>query len=377
MSFLNIVRIMKSCIVTAEAIGPFNNGGIGTHCTNLAKFLAREMGREVTLLYVGEIEVEDVKFWKKAYRERYGVVFEWIDPAESKTAAFSTVGTRVLDDLLSQAVMEYLTANPFGIVYFQDLFGLGYRSIQAKRTGVGFSESLLTCTMHSSTNWVGKVMKMPHRYGISQMLTMAMERYCAKHCDVVISPSRYMLDWTEREVGELPERQQVVPYLIDEGIVPVETKKAAGKLIFFGRLEQRKGLMLFLDTLRLLKGRYERKGEEMNLEVHLLGKQGYTFEGGSLVSIARFREAFRGKVAFKVVDDLGHDEAIAYLREHNDAVVVCPSVEDNLPNAIIEALVLGVNLVSCKTGGIPELFADEERLVSRSMGICVRFCGKG
>lgn len=352
---------MKTCIITPEAVGPFGNGGVGTHCTNLAAFLSSRLGREgVTLLYTGRIDQENLKYWQAHYLRHYQVNFEWIDPDLLKSQrAAGIVGIKTLDDLMAQAVLDFLLARPFDVCFFQDMLGAGFRVIQAKRTGLAFQNTLLTCMVHSSTRWVDEAMKMQPMYGLSQTLTMFMERYSVEHCDVLLSPSEYMLRWSEQEVGKLPARNHVVSYLSNASHQPVGSRPASSKLLFFGRLEQRKGFVLFLESISLLlKDERVRKP----LEIHLLGKIGRTVDGNAKVTLASYSELFGDRVQLVPMNDLGHDEAIAYLEKHNDAVVVCPSVIDNSPNAIIEALQLGVNLVSCHTGGIPELFADGERL---------------
>ncbi len=352
---------MKICIITPEAVGPFGNGGVGTHCTNLAAFLATKLGGGVvTLLYTGRIDRENLKYWQAHYARKYDVRLEWIDIDPIKRdVSPKSVGLKTHDDLMSQAVLEFLTAHHFDVCFFQDMLGGGFRSIQAKRNGVALRDSLLTCTVHSSTNWVHEAMKMQPIYGVSETLTKYIERYSVEHCDVLISPSQYMLDWSAKEIGHPHAAQHVVPYLSNAQLKPAGMRPPANKLIFFGRLEQRKGFVVFLEAILVL---LRENKVPKPLEIHLLGKNGFTTDGGAKLTLAKYRERFDEQVKFVSVNDLGHDEALEYLATHNDAVVVCPSVIDNSPNAIIEALQLGVNLVSCAAGGIPELFADQERL---------------
>lgn len=352
---------MKSCIITPEAVGPFGNGGVGTHCTNLAMFLARRHGAgSVTLLYTGRIERGDCEYWRREYAGKYGVDFAWIDQDELKDRKFARhAGLKNIDDVISQEVLEYLSAHRFDVCFFQEMMGAGFRPIQAKRTGQALRDTVLTCMVHSSTRWIHEAMKMQPVNGMRQTLKMYMERYSVEHCDMLLSPSQYMLDWSGEDVGRLPRETRVVTYLTNKKHEPVGMRPANRKLIFFGRLEQRKGFALFLESLLLL---LREDAVAKPLEVHLLGKNGFTSDGDAQATIAKFRERSGDRIVLIVQNDLGHEEVIAYLKEHNDGVVVCPSIVDNSPNAIIEAFQLGVNIVSCATGGIPELFEGRERL---------------
>ena len=96
--------------------------------------------------------------------------------------------------------------------------------------------------------------------------------------------------------------------------------------------------------------------------VYFLGKSGRTEDGDGLATIERFRPKLAGTFELHVDDALGHDEAIEFLRSHPSALVVCPSLQDNSPYAVIENLELGTNLIACATGGIPELFSNRDRL---------------
>jgi len=135
-----------------------------------------------------------------------------------------------------------------------------------------------------------------------------MERYCSERCDFLISPSQYMLDWARRNSVRLPERRAILPYLFDSKIKAVGYRKPQGKVIFFGRLEMRKGLLLFLEALLEL----DRRGAfaERPVEVTFLGKPGHTTDGGALASIGKFRELYSKAIRLETVTDLGHHQAI-------------------------------------------------------------------
>jgi glycosyltransferase involved in cell wall biosynthesis len=216
--------------------------------------------------------------------------------------------------------------------------------------------------VHSSWQWVNESMQLFPVYGLPEMLTKYMERYSVEHCDTLVSPSQYMLDWSATDVESLPEKQHVLPYLFDPALSKTGPREAVRELIFFGRLEQRKGLILFLDSLlELLEDQWEQKASD-RIPVYFLGRPGQTEDGDGAKTIERFRPLLERGFQLNIISNLGHHEALEFLRSHPAAMVACPSLQDNSPFAVIENILLGTNLISCRTGGIPELFADDSRL---------------
>ncbi len=339
-------------------VGPYANGGIGTHCYYLASYLSLELDQEVSLLYTGKIEQQNETYWQEWFQEHLRVNFVWLQPPEGLDQAPAPLRSVYVN--VARNVYGWLRKQSFDACYFQEMLGNGFRCIQAKRLGLEFQQTLLTCTVHSSWEWISQAMRTLPQAGLEELQTKFMERYCIEHCDVLISPSRYMLDWLEKNRVRMPQRKQVLPYLFDPELRPVGFRPANHKVIFFGRLEVRKGLLLFLEALLLL----DRQGvlSRQALEVTFLGKSGYTPDGGGVQSIEKFRAGLSSSVRLKVINDLGHRDAIRFLTENNDALVVCPSLIDNSPYAVIESLQLGLNVIAARTGGIPELFAESDRL---------------
>ena len=148
--------------------------------------------------------------------------------------------------------------------------------------------------VHSSWQWLCEAMKTQPSYGISEMLTKYMERYCVQHCDILLSPSQYMFDWCETDIPSIPARRYLLPYLCEMGLENIGHKPAKDKIIFFGRLEARKGLVLFLEALAILARR--RGKDRPPVDVFFLGKDGYTMDGGSPVTIDRYRTILGGYV---------------------------------------------------------------------------------
>jgi glycosyltransferase involved in cell wall biosynthesis len=348
----------RVCVISPEIVGPHTNGGIGTHCYYLCAFLSQQMGQEVTFLYTGKIERRTEAHWQEWFRRHLGVEFAWLRPNSNPAQTPAEMKSGFIDT--ARRVYDWLKKRPFEVCYFQEMLGNGFRCFQAKRLGLAFRETVLLCTVHSSTEWVSQAMQAFPEGGIPEVQTKFMERYSIEHCDLLLSPSEYMLGWLEENQFRTPAKKLILPYLFDADLPPVGCRPPANHVIFFGRLEVRKGLLLFLDALEVLGREGALAGRP--LRVTFLGRPGYTPDGGGLQTIEKFRRRCSPSLRLELVTDLGHSEAMSFLSNHNDALVVCPSLVDNSPYAVIESLQLGVNLIAARTGGIPELFAGEERL---------------
>ena len=104
----------------------------------------------------------------------------------------------------------------------------------------------------------------------------------SRSADVVISPSAYMVDWMQDRGWTLPERVFVQQYVrsrvVAETAADAErTAEAArrrptpagSEIVFFGRLETRKGIELFCDALDRLAD----EGALPGASVAFMGKQ--------------------------------------------------------------------------------------------------------
>ncbi len=131
-------------------------------------------------------------------------------------------------------------------------------------------------------------------------------------------------------------------------------------MIFFGRLETRKGLVVFARALQALAPRLPDSREP--IRVTFLGRNYFV---GKQLAADYLAEAMKpGGQAFdwEVVSDLGQPEALRFVTDHADALVVLPSLVDNLPFTVIECLQLRLNLIASRVGGIPELIDTPECL---------------
>jgi glycosyltransferase involved in cell wall biosynthesis len=347
------------CIVTSEIIGPFKNGGVGTAMTGLAELLASE-GLRVTVLYTGAIWTPDVGLarWKKHYAS-LGIEFVALSIEDMKPLA-GPLKDRGFG--VPWLVYRYLADHSFDVIHFNDCCGEGSLSLAAKRLGLAFRDSLLVVALHSPSGWVLELNQtLPSNilfpaYHCAEQLSVA----CA---DLLWSPSRYLLDWVAERGFELPPQTFVQQYVLPVARAE-STDNSAGatqpptEIVFFGRLEERKGLRLFCNALHVLRDELAQR----SITVTFLGKPERCGGMPSLDYIAQ--RATSWQFPIKTITDLGQPEALAYLRE-GGKLAVMPSPFDNSPCTIYEALQCGIPFLAARTGGIPELIdaADHEHVL--------------
>jgi glycosyltransferase involved in cell wall biosynthesis/predicted O-methyltransferase YrrM len=381
------------CIVTSELIGPFKNGGVGTSMTGLAKLLADD-GLEVTVLYTGAVWAPEVRLgpWVKHYAAR-GID---LVPLSLERANAIEGPLKELGLIAPWLVYEELRARRFDVIHFNDCCGQGSLCLAAKALGLAFGESLLSVALHSPSSWV---------YDLNHFLPASRacaafdysERLSIACADLLWSPSRYLLDWIGERGFQLPPQTFVQQYVLprekhDErppagrrgrqhwspkaertplaaSAVHAHTSAAghAGppeaprrsspvkELVFFGRLEERKGLRLFCNAVQQLAPELERRG----IRVTFLGKPVECAGMPSGDYIAKRAAAWRFPV--QTLTDLGQPEALRYLQEGGDKLAVMPSPFDNSPCTVYEALAAGIPFLAARTGGIPELIAGADR----------------
>ncbi|MEA2342466.1 MAG: hypothetical protein QOF63_635, partial [Thermoanaerobaculia bacterium] len=343
------------CIVTSEIIGPFNNGGIGTAMTGLAELLAAE-GLRVTVLYTGAIWSPDVSLgpWRKRYAERgIELVALTIDDMKSIAGPLKDRGFGV-----PWLVYRYLAGHPFDVVHFNDCMGEGSLSLAAKRLGLAFADSLLVVALHSPSRWV---LELNHTLPTSILFSAYhyAEQLSVACADMLWSPSRYLLDWVAARGFELPEQTFIQQYVIP---LPVagdgKTAGAISEIVFFGRLEERKGLRLFCNAIHVLRDELAQR----SITVTFLGKPERCAGIPSLDYIDR--RSANWQFPLRTLTGLGQPEALRFLLEGGRLAVMASPV-DNSPCTVYEALALGIPFLAARTGGIPELIdaADQDAVL--------------
>src|SRR5436190_4849244 len=145
----------------------------------------------------------------------------------------------------------WLREQEFDIVHFSEWRAPGYYALLAKHQGLAFENTRMCVHTHGPTLW-SRLSNSEYVTQVEDLELDDMERFSVRMADVTVSPSQYLFGWMQKQGWELPANSFVQQYIQPASARPPE--KAAGRtqvkeLVFFGRLEVRKGLVLFCDAL--------------------------------------------------------------------------------------------------------------------------------
>lgn len=348
-------RPARVLIASCEVAGPTGNGGIGTAYHSLAHVLAAA-GHDVTLLYTGWLDPEQGSHepeWRRSFAQQ-GIDFSllgspWDPPVRSPHHSVR----RAYE--LHRWLADAHAARPFDVVHIPEYRGHGALALTAKALGLAYADVEFVVGTHSPTRWIAEC----NREGpeqIDALVTEHLERVSVERADVVMSPTAYLLDYMRERGWKLPERTFVQPLARPRAVrenVAAAAAHPPDELVFFGRLETRKGLEAFCDAVDLLVA----GGDCPFARVTFLGRPERVMGEDATTYVER--RATTWGLAWELLPDLGHAQAVAYLRGRA-CIAAIPSLVDNSPNTVIEVLELGVPFVASRSGGIAELIAAED-----------------
>jgi len=338
-------------LVTAQLHGFGPQGGVGSATAWLALALGR-MGHDVDVLYAKEQALESMDAeWAGRY-------------------AGAGVGIRVVPTLdvtvepkmfaRMRAVELALRTDPPDVVIAHEYGAPAYIALRLRQLGLAFEDTLFVVYCHGTGPWV-KEANRNERVSPTTLVWARLEKAGVELADVVVSPSAYLLAWMRGQGWQLPEARVIPlvtratamggppPARVDSnGDRPVE------RVVYFGRLEKRKGVEPFVGGLNVLPPDLL----EM-IEVEFLGSPTKHWDPDRVAELIseRTRRALR-RVSFET--ELGQQEALARLARPGTLAVI-PSLAENSPNVVYECLEAQIPFLASAAGGTGELVAAEDR----------------
>jgi O-antigen biosynthesis protein len=346
----------KICIVTPDIIGPIKNGGIGTACYWLARFLAQS-GFEVTVLYTGPLPSTLFPEVQAKYAADH---IDFLSLSEFENPNYKYHGIEYHGEI-SERIYAFLKKQSFDVIHFQDWQGNGFAPIQAKKMGLAFDQTVLVVGVHSPSLWQHEGMKIWPASPMSDYKLDYMEKYAIENADSVWAPSEAMFRWLDAH-GIVPKgEKKLIRYLshVEERPEQVRdyTAKDPSHLVFFGRLETRKGLELFTNAINQL---LQSKKEHGIGRITFLGKVGTVQNDANAVYyLNQMAGTWKANgIEWKVVDTMDAFQAIRYIKK-TGAIAVLPSLSDNYPYTVLECIENQIPCLASSVGGIPEMLSPE------------------
>ena len=180
---------------------------------------------------------------------------------------------------------------------------------------------------------------------LSDKLQRKAEHYFIKKSSVVFSPCEAMIKIVQSESGFIFKKKYVLPYPLEdqelENVVIDSSKKKqkAIKLIFASRNDPVKGGELLIDALRKLP-----KKIIANIEVNFFG-----YEPKQDISNLKFLNINKFILREELLNEYKRSD-----------ICLIPSIFDNSPNTVYEAMANGKVVIASDVGGIPELINNKK-----------------
>jgi glycosyltransferase involved in cell wall biosynthesis len=336
----------RICFATPELLGLTRNGGIGASYALLADLLAAH-GWDVHVVYCGTEGSADAVRAVRQELAQQGIGLSTVE--EGPTSADFRVlgvfpnpcGVGRSEEVLA-ALRHLCERDRFDLLQFADWPGLGFRPIQAQRNGLAFADLTTVVKLHGMQPWV-RELNQQWPASFDTLVGEFGERYAFEHADVQMGASRYILDFARRLGWRVRDDAVACPNPLGAPKCPRvwDTDAAPAEIVFFGRLERRKGYEIFVRAVADL---------DPTLAITFLGKD-TPREAGRPAS-DWIRERLVGR-QLTLLHDHDRTQAISYLSSGNRLAVI-PSLAENHSHAVAECMVNGIPFLAAATGGIPE-----------------------
>jgi glycosyltransferase involved in cell wall biosynthesis/GT2 family glycosyltransferase len=259
---------------------------------------------------------------------------------------------------LAEVVIDYIRTNGKpDIIEAEDYSALGYFLIQRKLLGCAELQGVpIVLTLHSSQYMLYPASKMPS-YQLYDYWVGRMEKFCTLAADGIIAPTRYIAKQAEIALG-IDLDYKIIPLpapkkLLAENNFP-KSSPTPGDIVYFGRLEVRKGIMLLIEACSQLWD----TGLDFRLTA-IGGDTWYHLQGCHTKDyLTKKYRKYIDKGCLVISNPLKSAEL--YDRISKAWCVVIPSLWENFPNTCLESMLLEkVVLVSADVGHVEMVQTDD------------------
>lgn len=334
---------MKLFLIASEC--PPVPGGIATYVGNTASLFA-DAGHEITIFARSPqpgIEQQGHCTWiKLAPRDTELLAATGAHPLAETHPAFpyNVMGYwGALSYQLAEAVIDHIRQHGQpDVIESEDFSGLAYFLIQKKLIGCPELAGVpIVLTLHSSQYMLYPANQMPS-YRLADYWVGRMEKFCTLAADGIIAPTQYIADQaiaalvSDLEIRIIP--LPTTPSLrFPEQLSP--TQPTPGDIVYFGRLEVRKGILPLVAACSRLWD----AGADFRLTA-IGGDTWYHLQGCSIRTYLRQRyRSYIEAGQFVLSPPMSHPQL--YQRVAKAWCVVLPSLWENFPNTCLESMLLG------------------------------------
>ncbi|MBI5173917.1 MAG: glycosyltransferase family 4 protein [Candidatus Melainabacteria bacterium] len=342
---------MRICLISREFPPDTGWGGIGTFVHDLALGL-KEIGQEVEVISLSAdgtnsvIDYQGIKIHRVVSDqslEQYQMLLSVMPYSHSLLKALWALHNKFL---------ELHAVNKFDIVEVPEMFGEGVFLALSKLC------PLVVRLYTPHFKFIDDKLHLIDDAFDHQFLGL-IERLTLLTADVVTTPSSDLGDYVSSAVGFNADEMVVIRGLIDTNRFCPDGPKALTddshlKVIFVGRLEERKGVY------QLVKAIPEVVRKSPAVKFYFIGNDTKTARGNKSVLAELKKELEKNGCAEHVVftGPVPHASMPEYFRSAD--IFVLPSLYDNAPLTCLEAISSGTALLGTSSGGMKEYVVNGE-----------------
>lgn len=340
---------MNYWLLTTE-YPPIYGGGISTYAYHTSQMLV-EKGHNVKV-FIPDFSVSDIR--EEIIENVYIVKFNPSNHSINKNLGYETA----LSYVFAQIVIKYIKkeGKP-DFIESQEYMGIAYYLMQQKALLVEELQNIpIICTMHApSFLYLEFNQVLTHK--LPDFWVGEMERSVIRSADILLSPSKYLIKELKTRV-DLGDKDPITihnPYKPEIGLNKLSFDYNENDIVFFGKLIPQKGILELLTYFKQMwDNGFDKKlrviggGQHMFYPVkqdmidYLTTKYNKYINNGLLI--------FEGQLK-------PHEIKNQIINAH---IIIVPSIVDNLPYTVLEAMSLGKVVLASENSGHTELIKHNE-----------------
>jgi glycosyltransferase involved in cell wall biosynthesis len=236
----------------------------------------------------------------------------------------------------------------------QEYLGIGYYLLQKKHLGYPeFQDVKTILTLHAPTFLYLDFNQVPI-FKHPNFWTGEMERFCIRAADVCISPSAYLPHIIKDRVDLQGIHVHVLPNPFEsEYLNQAVSDYTPNEVIFYGKVIPQKG------CIELLRYFSELWDEGLKVSLRMIGGGSHLFHPINEDLVTFLKRKYKKYVdlgLFILEGEIKPEELFARL--HKAHVILIPSIVDNLPYTVMEAMSAGKAVLASKQGGQSEIINE-------------------
>ncbi|WP_320671118.1 glycosyltransferase family 4 protein [Patulibacter defluvii] len=340
-------------VLASQEVWPFvGGGGLGRYVRDAANLLARDM--DVTVLLPERFRAHHRQLADSGELPfDPHVQFAWApDVVGGDLSPFASRAHAVADSLW-QALRSIHERRPVDLIELADYGGDAAVVVDAVRAGSAGDPAPRVCVrLHTTWELTAVLNGVAHHDDVGRY-TMALERHALRFADALLTPSAKTFETYERFYGrDGLAASRIVPMPLassEVDAVPSDPPPAGNglRLLFVGRLEERKGVRALVAALREV--------DDPRLRLTVVGRDTPTAPGGGSMR-AELDRLSDGDPRIAIRDEVPHDALSSVYAAHH--LVVLPSRFESYGYVAREALQQNRPLLVTPVGGLEDAVAQ-------------------